>query len=128
MKGALGASSGDHMPRHHDLENTVNGIILWEGWRTWRELTEPELFVEVASMLLAGSFCFSKSSVQINQNKLNETSFQLIALKKTQELTTASHPKLKCSKEHCISHCVHCQSEKQTVPHTQNTQCTFTQS
>ena len=46
--------------------------------------------VAAASVFKAGSFCLSKQLVQTNQNKLSETSFQLIALKKNQELTSVS--------------------------------------
>lgn len=56
------------------------------------ELAEnhPDLSIAAASVFKAGSFCLSKQLVQTNQNKLSETSFQLIALKKNQELTSVS--------------------------------------
>lgn len=56
------------------------------------ELAEnhPDLSAAAVSAFKAGSFCLSKQLVQTNQNKLSETSFQLIALKKNRELTSVS--------------------------------------
>lgn len=116
--------------RHHDIEGIINGIILQEGWRaSW----EPTQLLCWGCLNFAGRL-FPLEQI-VGPNKSKQTEWNQFSANCPQErprvdnfATWYPHPKLKCSKEHCLSYCVHCQSEQQTVTHTQNTQCTFTRS
>lgn len=90
MRGTFGTGPGEQMPRDTTMEEFLQMVSFYGGDGGLAE-NQPDLSVRLASKLKADSFCLCKQLVQTNQNKLSETRFQLIALKKKQELTTVSH-------------------------------------